>query len=164
MNVYCFDRDLTVSTNEGPVPLAVVQYLAYETEHQVWAIGNQHLKQEAGIPGVQEAKELLETFVFPGQAPETDSPVTYKPIRREGIRLVKDVYSVSNQSVEEFVVVDDVDLTGLEREGWTYYKPEEFPLSDTGSAPGISLETLTHHEWGLSPKEKKEEYFERLNS
>ena len=60
--VFAFDRDDAVTSSEktGPIPIEWVRYLAHETEHEVWAIGNQDLKAEADIPGIAEMLELYE--------------------------------------------------------------------------------------------------------
>ena len=60
--VFAFDRDRTVRVNQlykpdTLVPLAWVRHLAHETDHEVWAIGNQTLKGEADIPGIEELAE-----------------------------------------------------------------------------------------------------------
>jgi len=56
MVVFAFDRDWTVDVNPHPrkeaVPLEWVRHLAHETDHPVYAIGNQALADEAAIPGV----------------------------------------------------------------------------------------------------------------
>ncbi|QSG11537.1 HEAT repeats containing protein [Halapricum desulfuricans] len=56
MWVFAFDRDWTVDVNPHPqheaVPLEWVRHLAHETDHAVYAIGNQDLAEEAAIPGV----------------------------------------------------------------------------------------------------------------
>ena len=59
MKLFAFDRDFTVDCAEdpGPVPLDWIKRL--DQNHEVWAIGNQRLKEEAGIPGVEELKSLL---------------------------------------------------------------------------------------------------------
>ena len=46
--VFAFDRDGTVSTGGGPVPIDVVRRL--KEKHVVYAIGNAILCKEAGIP------------------------------------------------------------------------------------------------------------------
>jgi hypothetical protein len=59
MYVLAFDRDWTVDVNPHPhrdaVPLEWVRYWAHEAEHEVWAIGNQDLVEEADIPGTVES-------------------------------------------------------------------------------------------------------------
>lgn len=62
MNVYAFDRDSTVDVNppddgSRAVPLEWIRHLAHETDHVVWATGNQALTDEADIPGDREAVE-----------------------------------------------------------------------------------------------------------
>lgn len=58
--VFAFDRDdaVTSSPKTGPVPIEWVRYLAHETDHEVWATGNQALKEEANVPGTEEMIEL----------------------------------------------------------------------------------------------------------
>jgi hypothetical protein len=48
MKIFAFDRDETVDVNGGPIPLGWVHWLARETHHEVWAVGNQLLVDEAG--------------------------------------------------------------------------------------------------------------------
>jgi len=107
MKVYAFDRDLTIDVNQGPVPLEWVKKLT-QTEHEVWAIGNQRLKEEANIPGIAEILERLGI--------ETDTI----PPRRERVDMLREVFP----DAEEYIVVDDVDLSDME--GWSYYTPEDF--------------------------------------
>jgi hypothetical protein len=61
MMVFAFDRDWTVDVNPHPqheaVPLTWVRHLAHDTNHEVWAIGNQDLKDEADIPGIEALAE-----------------------------------------------------------------------------------------------------------
>ena len=49
MIVFAFDRDLTVDTSEGPIPLSTIISLA--KHFPAYAIGNQQLVLEANIPG-----------------------------------------------------------------------------------------------------------------
>lgn len=179
--VLCFDRDLTVDINcpsnaagasildpdmnlsgfipddaEG-VPLAWVQHWAHETDYHVWATGNQHLRTEAKIPGLKDAEDLWETY-WTGEY-EYDEPVSFygKPQRRDGLRLIKDLYDgiYPNQDFR-FVVVDDVDLSELVDEGWMHYFPWDFreyveadkvsirePPTET-PAPGVPLQSDDH--------------------
>ena len=59
--VFAFDRDdcVSVSPKTGPIPTEWVRYLAYETDHEVWATGNQKLTDEADIPGTDEMVDLF---------------------------------------------------------------------------------------------------------
>lgn len=55
--LFAFDRDYTVenpSHMTGPIPLRHLIWLQRETPHEVWAVGNQKLCGEAGIPGIDE--------------------------------------------------------------------------------------------------------------
>jgi hypothetical protein len=59
--LFAFDRDDTVTSSPektGPVPVEWVRHLAHDTGHEVWATGNQKLKDEADLPGVEEMVDL----------------------------------------------------------------------------------------------------------
>lgn len=137
----CFDRDLSVSTNPPDeslaVPLSWVKYLAHErTDCDLVASGNQHLKREAAIPGMEEMKTAWmslnpdATLPYPSKADRYDESGEhrhFKPTRRDGLRLVRDVYeSAFPESIDAitFIVVDDVDLSDVD--GFNYYFPETF--------------------------------------
>lgn len=134
--VLCFDRDRTVDVHppehNDAVPLEWVQYFAHhEDTHEidVWATGNQHLRSEAGIPGLRNAINVWQTHYdtdvyedFPRPSVET-----YKPYRRNGLNLVKTLYECAFPEADiEFVVVDDEEMHDLETDGWNYYLPWEF--------------------------------------
>lgn len=128
MKVICFDRDLTVDVNfdteeemvpdDGqPVPLEWVIWLAHESEHHIWATGNQHLRKEAGIPGIREARDLWEGEFH--HSVKKDYPDkgwhSYKPARRDGLKIIKDVYDAKFPDESfEFHVVDDVYLKDMD--------------------------------------------------
>jgi len=135
--VVCFDRDYTVSVNPHPkqqaVPLSWVKHLAHEqTEVDVWATGNQLLREEAAIPGISEAITSWRELTLPDsveQFHEYVPPQARKPSRKEGLRLVKVVYDEITAALDidiQFIVIDDVDLTQLESEGWKHYFPWDF--------------------------------------
>ena len=107
MKVYAFDRDSTIDVNKGPVPLDWVKKLT-KTEHEVWAIGNQTLKTEANILGIAEILERL----------GLDKDLS--PSRRERVDMLRQLFP----DADEYIVVDDVDLSDMEE--WTYYTPDEF--------------------------------------
>ncbi len=111
MIVFAFDRDLTVDVNEGPVPLALVRHLAHCTDHQVWATGNQLLKDEAGIPGIAE-------IITRAQAAEL--PVPVKLGRERRIELLGDLFP----EADAHIVVDDFCLSAIP--GWSWFSPECF--------------------------------------
>jgi len=132
--VLCFDRDHTVSVNPHPslpaVPLGWVQYWAHKTDIPVWATGNQHLCLEAEIPGIKEAEKLWERYVGDGEYeyPESRMDVYSKPRRKDGLRLIQDLYQTAFPEEDfRFIVVDDVDVSDLSKEGpWTHYLPWNF--------------------------------------
>lgn len=115
--VFCFDRDRTVDTSfGGPVPLQWVEKLAHETRHPVYAIGNQTLKREANIPGVQEMRSKLNL----DPSSSSDRRHVFMPARRERVRLAERLHP----DATEYIVVDDVDLSDMD--GWTHYFPDDF--------------------------------------
>lgn len=105
MKVFAFDRDDTLTTNAGPVPVAWVAELA--ERHEVWAIGNQMLKDEVDVPGFAELREHFD-----------GTPTLYPRARR--LELLDEVYP----DADEYVVVDDADLSDVD--GWCHYFPAEF--------------------------------------
>lgn len=131
MIVFAFDRDDTVDVNphhrkEPMVPLEWIRHLAHETHHEVWATGNQALRGEAEIPGVEEALERAD----------------YEPLgvgldRRERVYLLSELFP----DADRHVVVDDIDLSHLD--GWEHYFPWTFVESvragelDIGLADGM---------------------------
>lgn len=132
--ILCFDRDRTVSVNPAPnrraVPIGWVQYWAHETETPVWATGNQHLRSEASIPGIREAEFAWREYVTGKdyEYEESEFENYWKPCRRDGLRIIQDVYqAVFPDEDFRFVVVDDVDVSDLSEEGpWTHYFPWNF--------------------------------------
>ena len=132
--VLCFDRDDSLSVNPHPdhraVPIGWVQFFAHELEIPVFATGNQHLRAEAKIPGIREAENAWEEYV-------TGEPYKYensqfedfcKPRRRDGLRLIQDLYEETFPDQKfRFVVVDDADVSDLSAEGpWIHYFPWDF--------------------------------------
>ena len=133
MYVVAFDRDETLDVNPHPereaVPLEWVSYLAAETEHEVWAIGNQDLIDEVDIPGVRtavrrlsEAEALPERVdrALPEQWLSATSPLTRWIQRGDRVRLLEILYP----DADGYVVVDDANLSYLE--SWTHYYPWDF--------------------------------------
>ena len=112
-----------------------MKHFAHERpDVDVWATGNQRLRVEAAIPGVEAAKKMRADLRTPDADSTIVDPVTNQdvsqletsPSRRNRLRMVKALYTGHTNAVEHFVVVDDVDLTDLEPEGWTHYHPWEF--------------------------------------
>ncbi|PSQ16242.1 hypothetical protein BRD00_11140 [Halobacteriales archaeon QS_8_69_26] len=123
--VCAFDRDWTVDINPHPskeaVPLTWVRYLAHETDHPVYAIGNQDLAEEAAIPGVVDVvgrhPDDWDRWLGEKQA---DGRYERFPERRERLALIADLHP----DADAYVVVDDLDLSDVE--GWDHYHPWDF--------------------------------------
>jgi len=98
-----------------------VRHLAHETHHEVWAIGNQRLREEAEIPGIEEAMRE-----FPDVS---RSALT----REKRIRMVGELFP----DAEAYIVVDDMNMNHLD--GWTHYFPWEFVDAVEGDDLVISL-------------------------
>jgi hypothetical protein len=125
MAVFAFDRDWTVDVNPHPnraaVPLGWVRELAHETEHAVYAIGNQELAAEAAIPGVVDIVGMhpddWEQWLG-GKQP--DGHYERFPDRRERLELIADLHP----EADDYVVIDDLDLSDVD--GWDHYHAWEF--------------------------------------
>ena len=136
---------------EGLIPINVVRRLAHETPHHVWATGNQRLTSEAEIPGLEEAKKrwnacfdgvvedcyecksVKKRGVEDGTTLADDGDDIWnvnetweKPTRRDGLRIIKDLYVDEYESPPDFVVIDNIDLSDMETEGIEYCKPADF--------------------------------------
>ena len=103
MPVFAFDRDNTVSTSNGPVPLDVVILL--KERYPVYAIGNPALTREAGIPyaegGTKEARILWLAQKYPDE-----TIVVVDDIRPRLESLPSDVvWRVEYYTPQEFVNV-----------------------------------------------------------
>ncbi len=132
MIAFAFDRDFTVDVNPHPrreaVPIEWVRHLAHETGHAVYAIGNQDLADEAGIPGIVD--------IVGRHADDWDEWLGEKnyhgnyerfPSRRERLHLIADIHP----DAEAYVVVDDLDLSDVE--GWDHYHAWDFvPAVEAG--------------------------------
>lgn len=141
--VFLFDRDLTVNVNweveeldwipenAEPVPLQWVIWLAHESEHHVWATGNQHLRREAGIPGVEEARDQWERAFMHSIKKDypSDGYYSYKPHRKDRWRMVQDLYTEISDDDFEFIVVDDTHHYEVTSEGFRLFYPWNFKLS-----------------------------------
>ena len=125
MMVFAFDRDWTVDVNPRPqheaVPLTWVRHLAHETGHDVWAIGNQDLKEEADIPGIEVLAERYyeEGIDRLGEQNEFDR-YDYWPERPDRLRMLAEEFP----DATEYIVVDDIDLSNVE--GWSHYYAWDF--------------------------------------
>lgn len=126
MTVFMFDRDYTVDVNPKPgrdsIPLRLVKFLAHETDHPVFATGNQHLRREALIPGVEDARKIWEKMhgYDPNDRYEDESYFdNYKPSRENCVKLVRDIHPDHN----EFIVFDDANLKHLHEDGINHFYP-----------------------------------------
>jgi len=125
MLVFAFDRDWTVDVNPHPhrdaVPLEWVRHLAHETDHAVYAIGNQMLADEAAIPGVVDIvghhSDDWEEWLGEKQP---DGYYEQFPTRRERLALIADLHPTA----DDYIVVDDIDLRDVD--GWGHYHAWEF--------------------------------------
>jgi hypothetical protein len=137
--VLAFDRDWTVDVNPHPsreaVPLEWVRHWAHATDHEVWAIGNQDLTDEADVPGIVELVERshgrpVETVL----GEPTGGRYPDWPSRRERLRLLADLFP----DAPGYVVVDDLDLSDVA--GWDHYHAWEFVPAVTRGAVHPSIE------------------------
>ncbi len=144
--VLCFDRDYTVSVNPHPdhraVPIGWLQHWYHVEEIPVWATGNQHLKTEAEIPGIRDAEHAWKEYITDGEDYDYENSQFedyIKPRRRDGLRLVQDVYEEAFPDEDfRFIVVDDEDVSDLEEEGpWTYYTPWQFVEAVENGEAGV---------------------------
>jgi HEAT repeat protein len=138
MLVFAFDRDWTVDVNPHPrheaVPLEWVRHLAHETEHAVYAIGNQALADEAAIPGVVDIVGMHpdDWNEWLGEK-RPDGYYERFPTRRERLGLIAELHP----DADGYVVVDDLDLSDVD--GWDHYHAWEFvPAVERGTIdPGL---------------------------
>lgn len=122
MKVFAFDRDDTVDVSKGPVPLSAVRDLAHSTSHEVWAIGNQTLTQEADIPGITEAREqLIDRYTGSDSTSPWASPPE-NPGRKKRLLMVEALFPDAN----EYIHIDDDNVLISRRERWSYYRPKAF--------------------------------------
>lgn len=142
--VLCFDRDETVDVNphddHDAVPLAWVKHFAHEhSDVDVWATGNQHLRTEAAICGIREARSLWEAHHERSVKPvyESRGYHSYKPSRRDGLRLIHDLYDIYTDNDPAFVVVDDADLRDMSE--YTHYWPWTFVSETETDQPPVEL-------------------------
>ena len=149
MYVFAFDRDWTVDVNPHPhheaVPLEWVRHLAHETDHAVYAIGNQRLVEEASIPGVVDIvdKHPDEWDDWLGER-ESDSRYERFPERRERLSLIADLHP----DAAGYVVVDDLDLSDVA--GWDHYHAWEFvPAIERSEIPVTLPDGPTRTDGGL---------------
>lgn len=130
--VLAFGREWTVDVSPHPdeesVPLAWVEHLAHETPHEVFAVGDQRLVEEAGVPGVVDAVGRRGTWEATLGGRTRDGGFERFPDRRERLALLADLYPD-----ERRIVVDDRDP---DVDGWDHYTAWEFvPAVEAGDLP-----------------------------
>jgi hypothetical protein len=124
MYVLAFDRDWTVDVNAHPrydaVPLEWVRYWAHETDHEIWAIGNQDLVAEAEIPGTVESIRRRDGTIEALGEQDAYGYYEWWPERDERLHILTELFP----DAAEYVVVDDLDLSYVD--GWTHYHAWDF--------------------------------------
>jgi len=124
MYVLAFDRDWTVDVNPHPrreaVPLEWVRYWAHEAGHEVWAIGNQDLVEEADIPGTVESIRRRDGHVDALGEQDEYGYYEWWPEREERLRILAELFP----DAEGYIAVDDLDLGHVD--GWEHYQAWDF--------------------------------------
>jgi hypothetical protein len=115
MLLIALDRDNTMRTGGGPIPLSIFKGLVAKG-CEVWAIGNQVLCDELGIPGVSE---ILESCGIESSVIEENYCGAIE--RRGRLHLLSRMFPDTLK-----VVVDDHDLSDMEAYGWLYLSPDRF--------------------------------------
>ena len=124
MYVLAFDRDWTVDLNPHPrrkaVPIEWVEYWAHETTHEVWAIGNQDLVEEANIPGTVESVRRRDGDIQALGDLDESGHYDWWPDREERLHILEELFPAA----ESYIVVDDLDLSHVD--GWDHYHAWDF--------------------------------------
>ncbi|MFC7020391.1 MULTISPECIES: HEAT repeat domain-containing protein [Haloarcula] len=124
MYVLAFDRDWTVDVNSHPrreaVPLEWVRYWAHEAGHEVWAIGNQDLVEEADIPGTVESIRQRDGHVDALGEQDEYGYYEWWPEREERLRILSGLFPTA----DGYIAVDDLDLGHVD--GWDHYHAWDF--------------------------------------
>lgn len=124
MHVLAFDRDWTVDVNPHhryeAVPLDWVRHWAHESPHEVWAIGNQDLVEEADIPGIEELIRRRDGDIEALGAQDAQGYYEWWPYREHRLYILEEVFP----DAEGYIVVDDIDLGHVA--GWDHYHAWDF--------------------------------------
>ncbi|MDL0134061.1 HEAT repeat domain-containing protein [Halobacterium salinarum] len=124
MYVLAFDRDWTVDVNPHPhreaVPLEWVRYWAHRAGHEVWAIGNQDLVDEADIPGTVESVRQRDGHVDALGEQDEYGYYEWWPEREERLHILAELFP----DAEGYIAVDDLDLGHVD--GWEHYHAWDF--------------------------------------
>ena len=129
MILFAFDRDCTIDSSDdpGPIPLLLVRYLHFKTEHQVGAIGNQILCLEAEIPGIKDvqrelnlSKEEIDRVI--GKMKEDRKAILEKQHRNVFSKQTRLYWlEMLHPDILVKIVIDDY---FIDREGWVHLFPE----------------------------------------
>jgi len=142
MYVLAFDRDWTVDMNPHPhreaVPLAWVRYWAHEAKHEVWAIGNQDLVEEADIPGTVESVRQRDGHIDALGEQDEYGYYEWWPEREQRLQILAELFP----DADGHIVVDDLDLSHVDR--WEHYHAwdfvEEVRQGNLGVSPPASTD------------------------
>ncbi|WP_123537892.1 HEAT repeat domain-containing protein [Halosimplex salinum] len=145
MYVLAFDRDWTVDLNPHPrweaVPLEWVRYWAHEAGHEVWAIGNQDLVEDADIAGTVESIRRRDGHVDALGEQDEYGYYEWWPEREERLRILLELFP----NAEGYIAVDDLDLGHVD--GWEHFHAWNFVEYVRQGELGLSAPPST----GLSP-------------
>ena len=128
------------------VPLSWVKHLAHDRgKIDVWATGNQLLREEAMIPGISDAITSWRKLTLPDDLEQYHKyvpPQARRPSRRKGLHLIQAIYEkvAAFYDVDiQLLVVDDVNLTDLETDGWQHYYPWDFVAAVEQNTAPLSI-------------------------
>jgi len=113
-----FERDNTIETGpQGDLSLALVQFLAHNTEFHCWSVGNPELQVEADIPSIVDAQDIADKCEIERQK---DIGI---PTLESQLSLIERIYT---KAYEEpmFVVVSDTDMAPGGQ--WVTFTSEDF--------------------------------------
>jgi hypothetical protein len=137
MYVLAFDRDWTVDVNPHPhrdaVPLTWVRYWAHETNHEVWAIGNQDLVEEADIPGTVESIRRRDGYIDALGEQDEHGYYEWWPDRENRLQSRAELVP----DAEGYIAVDDLDLGHVD--GWEHYHAWDFVEHVRSGELGLSV-------------------------
>lgn len=124
MLVLALDRNWTMDVDTNPnhhaVPIEWARYWAHEQGHEVWAIGEQELTEEAEIPGVVEMIRRRDGNIEALGEQDADGQYEWWPEREERLDILSSVFP----DAERRIVVDDWDFSHLQ--DWEHYHGPQF--------------------------------------
>ena len=124
MYVVAFDWDGTVDVNshsrQDTVPLEWVRYWAQKTDHEVWAIGNQDLVDEATIPDTAESARRRDGHTDTLGEQDEFEYYEWWPEREQRLNIFSELFL----DTEGDIVVNDLDLRYVA--DWEHYLVWDF--------------------------------------